>query len=325
MIRPSLLPISQHCGLAAVLHESDPTASGRRALIGSAYHALVADNKPEASRLLDLLTEPEREELASLVIPTDIPPNATRERRLGLSPTGGVTEPGTPGNLTEGTADAFWHDTSHKGNVACVVDYKTGERDNREGVEDGSLSLQLVAYGFMVASLLKADEMVLGIWYARRGVYDWSGAIPLDSPQAAELWRRVVAAATKEPKAEVGPQCETCWQRHRCPARLLPAIDGTAIESLEPFIQGGQALTPATAAKGIQVIAAMREVADRAEEQIRAEVASGRLVLVQDGKVYGPSEVQGRSSADVEALLRDGLGKYVKQGRPYLRWGWRKS
>ena len=323
MIRPSLLPISEKCGLAHVLAENDPRASGSRARVGTAYHAVAAGD-PKANNLIEALTDSEKGELAELRWPGDIPADATRERRLGLSPTGRYAEPGTPGNLTEGTPDVFWlNESSPMGKMATVVDYKTGQLP----VEDGPLSLQLVAYGFAVADLLGADSMCLGIWYARgEGRWDWSNEIPLDSEQAGDLWKRVTAAATAPPEARPGPHCEGCWQRAICPARLLPAVDGSALGELEPFMEGsGTELTGPRAEVGLRLISAMREVADRAEEHIRAEVTAGRLRIERDGKVYGPSEVAGRRSASVEDLTKAGLLQYVKQGKPYLRWAWKRG
>lgn len=322
MIRPSLLSISQHCGLAPVLAANDPRGSGSRARVGTAYHAVAAG--ASVADVTDGLTTAELEELSELRWPGGIPANATRERRLGLSPTGRATAPGKAGNLTEGTPDVYWllPERVDGSNTICVVDYKTGSLP----MEDGPMSLQLVAYGFAVADELGAEAMRLGIWYARgEGRWDWSDVIPLDSPEAADLWKRVVAAATAPPTAQVGPWCEGCWQRDICPARLLPAIDGTALGELEPFVAGsGTALTPERGEVGLRLISAMREVADRAEEHIRAEVTAGRLRMERDGKVYGPSEVAGRRSASVEDLTKAGLTQYVKQGRPYSRWGWTK-
>ena len=327
MIRPSALPQSEKCGLSAALALNDPRGPGTRGRIGTGYHALAAG--ASRAEVYDTLTKEEMADMDELVVPPPgtIPANATRERTLGLSPTGRYAEPGTPGNLTEGTPDVFWAKEANtilvdSPMVAVVADYKTGQLP----VEDGPLSLQLVAYGFAVADLLGADSMCLGIWYARgEGCWDWSNEIPLDSEQAGDLWKRVTAAATAPPEARPGPHCESCWQRAICPARLLPAVDGSALGELEPFMEGsGTELTGPRAEVGLRLISAMREVADRAEEHIRAEVVAGRLTLERDGKIYGPSEVAGRRSASVEDLTKAGLLQYVKQGKPYLRWAWRE-
>ena len=234
MIRPSMLPTSEKCGLAPVLAANDPRGSGSRARVGTAYHA-VAASAPNANDLIEALTDSEKGELAELRWPSDIPPDAIRERKLGLSPTGRHTEPGTPGNLTEGTPDVFWTSEDEHGKMLHLADYKTGSLP----VEDGPLSLQLVAYGFAAADLMGCDSMQLSIWYAR-GSGHWDNAEPvaLDSSQAADLWKRVTAAATALPVAQPGPHCETCWQRAICPARLLPAMDGAALGELEPFTAG---------------------------------------------------------------------------------------
>lgn len=317
--RISSLPVAEHCGLSPAIAAEHPEAPGRGAFKGKAYHARVARQK-DAADLVALLTEAERAEVESWALPTEISLDAEHEIALGLTTVGRYSPHGTPGNLTDGTADIAWPDIEFNPPVAVVGDFKTGALP----IEDGPLTLQLVAYGFAYANKIGATAMRLGIWYARRGEWDWSATIELDSPEAADLWRRVTVAATNPPIAAPGPWCDSCFQRHRCPARLLPALAGPLAPELAPFVAGGAELTPAAAAVGLRVIAAMREVADRAEEHLRAAVRGG-LQLVEGGKIYGPSMVAGRRSADVAGLEAAGLTDYIKPGRPYERWGWRRA
>lgn len=331
MIRPSALPIAEHCGLAPELAKQHERGDRRDALIGTAYHALVAKD-PKAMDHVDALTVDERRQLMARAVPTDLPPVRSHEIKIGLTPQGRWAEYGARGNLTEGTADIAWleapgavvrGDVEEPPAVSTLVlaDVKAGPWS----VEDGPLSLQLAAYAFALADHWRAQAFRPAIWYYGEARWDWGPVVLLDSEEAADLWRRVVIAATKRPEATPGPWCDRCYERAHCPARLLPALAGPLAPELEPFIVDGPPLTPERAADGLRVIAAMREVAERAEEQIRAEVRKG-LRLEVGGKVYGPSFVQGRETIDKAALERDGLAEqYTRRGKPYERWGWRRA
>ena len=311
--RMSALPQAEKCGLSPALAAAHPDAPGRAGLKGVAFHARAARH-PRAADALDALTADERAEVEGWEAP-ELPPGAVHEFPVGLLPTGRFQGHGYDGNLTEGTLDVGWRE----GDVAVVGDYKTGERP----IEDGPLSLQLAAYGFALADLWQLPKMRLGIWYTRRGEWDWSDDIELDGPVAGDLWRRVLYAASQPPIASPGVACETCYQRGRCPERLLPAIQGADV-ALVPFMAGGPELTAARAAAGLQLISAMRDVCDRAEEHVRAAVRNGMRLEIA-GKVYEPTECQGRETADLAALRRDGLTQYVRRGGSYLRWTWRKA
>lgn len=315
MIWPSLLSIAEHCGLAPALAMAERQGPGRAALMGSAYHALVAGDAARARDLLAELTVEERAEVEGRAQPTDLPNARGHEVAVGITPEGRWASKGAPGNLTQGRADIVWYEDG----TVTVVDLKSAPWS----VDDGPLSLQLVVYGFALADKWNADRMKLGIWYYREARWEWADPIALDSPEAADLWRRILIAANKRPEGTPGPWCDTCWQRPRCPVRLLPAMAGPTAPELAPFVVGGGELTAERAAVGLRVIGAMREVADRAEEHIRAAVRSG-LMLADGGKVYGPTFARGRTTADVRALEADGQGKYLRQGRPYERWGWKR-
>lgn len=331
MIRPSALPIAEFCGLAPELAARAERGDRRDALIGHAYHAIVAKD-PKAVDAIDVLTIDERKQLMARALPTDVPTSASHEIKIGLTPTGRWADHGARGNLTEGTADIAWLEEPHAvrryaeedpGDVPTLVlaDVKNGPWS----VEDGPLSLQLAAYAFALADHWNAQAFRPAIWYYGEARWEWGPVVLLDSEEAADLWRRVMIAAAKPPAATPGPWCDRCFERAHCPARLLPAMAGPLATELAPFTAGGPELTPERAAEGLRVIAAMREVADRAEEQIRAEVRAG-LRLEVGGKVYGPSFQKGRSSIDAAALERDGLAaQYTKQGKPFERWSWRRA
>lgn len=331
MIRPSALPIAEHCGLAPELAARTERGDRRDALIGKAYHA-IASKDPKAVDHVDVLTVAERKELVRRALPTDVPDFASHEIRIGLTPQGRWADHGARGNLTEGTADIAWLEEPaaiprYAGEdpptvpTLVLADVKNGPWS----VDEGPISLQMVAYAFALADHWRAQAFRPAIWYYGEARWDWGPVILLDSDEAADLWRRVVIAATKRPEATPGPWCDRCFERAHCPARLLPALAGPAAPELAPFVEGGPELTPETAATGLRVIAAMRDVADRAEEHLRAAVRAG-LRMEVGGKVYGPSFVKGRQSVDAAALERDGLAEqYMKQGAPYERWGWRRG
>lgn len=61
-----------------------------------------------------------------------------------------------------------------------------------------------------------------------------------------------------------------------------------------------------------------------AKELAEAHVHHGGKIT-SNGKVWMPTQMPGRASADLEALRRDNLTKYIRTGKPFERFGWRKA
>lgn len=310
-----MLPIAYHCGLAPELARQFRTES-TAADAGLAYEALVQGDEA-APELLARLEPKERQRVEALPRP-ELPEGARHQVHFALDATGRSVEYNSLRRVVRGRADVTWPEQADQ--LLVVGDFKAGAT----WIEDGAESLQVAAAGFALADATGARAMRTGIYRAALGRWLWSEDIDLGSEKAAEMWRRILVAVERKPVAAPGPWCEGCWQRGHCPERLLPVLSGDVDEALKPFTVDGPPLTPSRAAVGLRVVAAMRDVADRAEEHIRAAVRDG-LRIEQDGKVYGPSEVAGRVTADVGALERDGATQYLRVGKSYQRWGWRRA
>jgi hypothetical protein len=139
---------------------------------------------------------------------------------MGLSPTGRyveVTEPephvyvpvdSAAKILTAGRADTTWPD----GGLIYVGDLKSGK--THLGRPEDLPQLQML--GLAAADKHQADAMVLGIYYARDGVWDWSQPIALDSAKAAAMWDQVLLYASLGPEPRPGDWCASCWERKGC-------------------------------------------------------------------------------------------------------------
>lgn len=321
MIRASALTIARLCGLAPVLAEAHPY-SMREGLVGVTFHAICEGDEEKAKTLSARLTTAERAEILGFHKPTDVPDGAIWEQPLAIDINGRAAtyikvEPGKPyeGNaITQGTPDVMWVEDG----VAKVGDIKTGARVQFTP----SRAPQIIAYGFMWAAKTGAERMEVGIWNAREGEWRWSGEIALDSEEAGDLWGEIVAASAMPAEAVVGPHCGECYSRMYCPARLLPH---SQLETeLAPMAGGGE-LTMDTAARGLEIIAGMRDLAKRAEEHLKAFVRE-HGPIEKNGKLWQGYPTKGKRSgptlAELEAV---GLGDMIKQGNPSERWEWRKK
>jgi len=120
--------------------------------------------------------------------------------------------------LTAGRADVVWRRVVIEPApmlVAHIRDWKTGKYP---APPVGS-NLQLTALALAAASAFGANAFVREIYYARDGFLDADPEpIMLDSPEAAEAWEMVEAAAKLDEAPRPGPWCEPCWERRmkRC-------------------------------------------------------------------------------------------------------------
>lgn len=287
----------------------------REGLVGSCFHALDAGEEDKYKDLFRRLTTAEKADVQTLKRPTDVPATAEREFPLGVDKRGRAVDYDDPKAITRGTADMVWVNAG----IAYVGDIKTGR------IMPSPRSEQLMAYAFSWASINQLDKICTGIWNAREGQWRWSGIIALDSGEAGELWGEVVAAATSPDEFVTGPHCNECFQRLHCPARLLPH---SQLETeLAPLASGGE-LTPETAVRGLVIIAAMKDMAKRAEEHLRAYVRA-HGPIESGGKVWQGWAKKGKRSgpklAELEVLEKEFDRKLIKQGQPGEAWEWRKK
>lgn len=330
-VRASALNEAELCGLAPEISRLR-NASGRKALTGTAFHAVCDGGvgTKDAQAKLARLTPEERAEIATWKAPTNCRPvegvqlsylTATREQPVGLSVGGGFIEVmkmtdgsgyafPVEGCLVPATPDMYWVAETTIGKVVFVGDIKTGEHP----IPGGPLSLQFVAPALALADKYEADWICCGIWWARDGRWDWSEAIAVDSDLAVQLWQRIRSAATNPPQAVTGAHCADCWQRAHCPEFMLPVSQ--AETKLAPLTQPG-GLTADNAVEAFLVLQAMSKLVDIGKDTMKAFLRENGAVPAATGKVLTLQKNAGRESADLGLLKADGLTKYIKQGQPY--------
>lgn len=327
------------CGLAPEISRLR-NASGRKALMGTAFHA-VCDGGTRKEAVADVaaklarLTPDERAEIAAWKAPTNCRPlggemgesvtltymTATREQPVGLDVNGcfievmkmvdgsGYAFP-KDGCLVPATPDMYWVADLSIGKVVFVGDIKTGEHP----ITGGALSLQFVAPALALADKYEADWICTGIWWAREGRWEWSEAIAVDSELAVQLWQRIRSAATNPPQAVTGAHCSDCWQRAHCPEFMLPVSQ--AETKLAPLTQPG-GLTADNAVEAFLVLQAMSKLVEVGKDTVKAFLRENGPVPAATGKVLTLQKNAGREGADLPLLRADGLTKYIKQGAPF--------
>ncbi|TAL29061.1 MAG: DUF2800 domain-containing protein [Phenylobacterium sp.] len=313
MIRPSRLPAAEHCGLAAG-HESNSTNAA--ALLGDAFHAAVASHynptnkefRAEHDIAMGRVSPAERDEIAEmlgrLTAQWEPPPGAEFEIPIAIDRAGISVETGDARLLTEGTADCGWSD----GDAAAVVDWKSGARAEWN-VPIPRENLQLAAYGLGLADRWSKPKMKLGLYLAREGKWLWD-TLHLDSGEGTALWERTRAAALRDPtEAVIGPHCNECYVRLKCPAHLLPVIDIGERENVMAPMTLGEPDGLVETQKLLRLInacKAMEDLADAGRDWLKAYVRKNGSIVV-DGQQWGPIEVKGRESTSVKALKEAGL------------------
>jgi hypothetical protein len=309
VIRPSALQLADAgCGLAA--HLSAEAGEGSVATErGTAFHSLIEGGlkgtrtatSPVATQLIALIRAAAGDTL---------PASETAVR---------LCDPDAGDLITEGTADVLWM----TGASLTVLDVKTGRPEFLPPIDD---SLQLHAYALGAALELGAEEYRIGyaiIEPEPRLV--WSRVFP-----AAEwnpILERIKVAAARPPKAVIGPHCDGCFQRKRCPSWLLPAYSGESV--LAPFTRPS-GLTIDNAAWALQAVGAIRTALKIAEAQLQ-DFAREHGGIVSDGQTWAPQMRRGRRSisiADCDSAGRTAeleAAGLVKQGQPYEVFGWKRS
>lgn len=317
--RMSSLPIARYCGLAPRLQEG--RAAGRRALMGSYFHAFAA-NDPEHEKLARNLTERELEEVRTWTTPPDVQvgkvtlcyQDAETELEVGLTTGGEYCDADHPDLLTLGHLDFAWL----LDGVAYVADIKASEYT----VEEGADSLQIHAYGLAYAKKMGADHYCAGIYAAAEGRYTWGEMVDVDwdSPFAD-----LEAAALNE-EACTGPHCSRCYGRLHCPEHTIRAVEGMG--KLAPVAEGGE-LSAETALDALGMVKAMEDLAKQAKGHLQEWARRNGGIPDGNGKVYLPVMTQGRESVCSAKKLRQTLGDaaemFVKRGKPFEQWRWVKK
>ena len=301
MIRPSMLSRAELCGYAPVLAETYPE-QGDAAERGTAIHAeIAAALKGEAQA-----TTPEA--LAAFKWAYE---NTTGEMRIEQHVA--LVNPITMDIITEGTPDLVAGPLTN--GVMLVVDWKSGRKEN---VEEAATNLQLIAYGLATCGG-RPFQCVLVFLDGNKAADQWSAVFEPDELQ--RLLERVIAAAARDPIPHPGDHCTSCYQRRYCHA--WQARERQALAVITP---GGEVITPENStrlAEMIQLVDGDNGWLAMAKAAMKAYVQGGGEVI-RGGKRATYPLVAGRESADLEALRRDGMTKYIKKSGKYEKLTWRK-
>lgn len=262
--RMSLLPITQHCGMAG--HLGEKHGAGRSAAISSALHALCA-KQPNATELMFRLTDGERAEVLKLKAPESFEIDGQTlhyedaEKELEV-----VLTDGHGKHVSTGHLDMGWLVAAYGLKLAVVGDIK---KTQFSATSSPGESLQMIAYGIAYARSNDCDGFVCGHWNATDGVWDWGGVIQLKEPGLGTLASGLfytemvfLAARNKSKEYAVGPHCSGCWSRMHCQEWLLPVSDPDS--ALAPFAKPGGITTDNAYeaqqlyARGKKLIAAMK-------------------------------------------------------------------
>lgn len=296
MIRPSRLPLAQHCGYSVTLAEQYPTTSAA-AERGTQFHVEM-----------DTYIKTRVGSARVAAIFATMPPHASAEAEVVAA----LDDPETGETISMGTLDLVL--THHDGSLT-IVDWKTGQPDK---VDPPDTNLQLAVYGLATALARGAPKYRTGLMFTEHPPLQLSRWF-LDGDDYWNELARIKAAATQprnEPKS--GDHCNRCYSRRHCHAWALVASTG----------EGELArLTPADLTdddKVMQVLLGITALEERCKVMMahikdRARVSP----IISNGKEYGPSMANGRRSVSIDSLEAAGMLEEaeargaIKEGRPY--------
>lgn len=262
-----------------------------------------------------------------------------------------LVDPRTGETLSKGKPDLLVLYTLNGRKRLVVVDWKTIGQLFAGYLAPPDDSIQQLNYMVAGGLELGADEgqVILVAFDAKRVKPIIGSAIPVE-----EWWPIIdrIAAVPQvdpegpEPAASKGKHCETCWQRGKCSAYLLPAFEANQIPAaLSPFTGAGRLLTDADALSALEWLEDARSVVSKAKKVM--DVVQGHLEAyanthgpIQRGdEAWGPIETPGRRSGlkleDLERLEEMGIGQtiaaalkrpsLIMQGEPGVKYDWRKT
>ncbi len=321
--RMSSLDITQYCGAAGTL--SQLSASGRPAVMGSAFHAICSDDADKNDWLMKL-TKEEREEVGEWHKPqplvldvlgvesTFLYKDATKEMEVALDSKGRYCTADDSDCITVGHFDMSWVVEVDGQRIVIVGDIKKSAF-----TVDGADTLQLTAYGLAVAEMVKADGYISAIWAATEGRWLIGKLVMLED--AGEQWARVKHAAMNVSEREtMGNHCSKCYGWQRCKAYTLKATD--------PALSGmmdGELVTEANAAEMLIQADMLVRVGKLAKERIKLYAAK-HPVSDGNGKRWAQVNSKGRESVMGVKKLRARMGKdaekYIKRGASIATFRW---
>ncbi len=297
MIRPSSLSLAEKCGLSAELAKTAPTS------------AAAQEGRDKNDELDDWLA-------GKAPKPKWFPWDNVRGRTQAPL---ALHDPETGEEITRGTADLVVVD----GAMVTIVDWKTGSGRYVPPIAE---NLQLHAYGLALAlSTEGATAYTIALAFTDRAEIQ-SATYGQDTWFA--MLDRIKAVSSKAPEACVGPWCDGCFQRLRCPAHLLPGAVSEANTALAPLtstdvVTADQVLRLHRAAK------AMDELSEKGREYVKAWVRQHGSLPDGDQEL-ALVEVAGRRSVSLKQAEAAGLKSMLETAGaisvspPSERLTWRK-
>lgn len=214
-----------------------------------------------------------------------------------------------------------------------LLDHKTGWAEQLAPAHE---HLQLLTYGSVYLLALGLESVELYLCRPDRNTPRWDGPVLLDRLDAEAHLARIVAlmddvhrarAAWAErsvlPPLHIGPWCEWCPARRRCPEHvgaLLAVLEGDAERAVRNVVE----LTPEQAGSLWQTLKAAEKLLRRLLDELRGIAAKEALPL-PDGRrlTEVPTLVEEPMPEKVEAWLRTRFGEEVARAavRPHVTWG----
>jgi hypothetical protein len=297
--------------------------------MSNAFHAKCAGAEDFATKVARL-TDDERHEIASWHKPASFVfhgvelhyASADKELEVCLNSKGEYCLATDPDCVTVGHLDFAWVVEVDGQRVAIVADIKRSEWTSPDGPE----SLQLHGYALAYSSKVGAQAYVTGQWGAVEGTWWWANRmVDLDGFSELDILGRVLAAAQNVGgDYAMGPHCSGCYGRERCPAYMIGPQD--AHDTLAHYT-GGEAITNEKAAELLMLVKRVKDMASKVEDELKHRVRTGAIEVSDgNGKVWKPTECQGRLSLSKKLLEADGIQveKYMERGSSYERWSWCK-
>lgn len=221
--------------------------------------------------------------------------------------------------------------TGESGGVLC--DWKNGWAEQLAPAHE---HLQLLTYGSVYLLALGLESVELYLCRPDRNTPRWDGPVLLDRLDAEAHLAKVVAlmddvhrarVAWAEravlPPLHIGPWCEWCPARRRCPEHvgaLLAVLEGDAERAVRNVVE----LTPEQAGSLWQTLKAADKLLKRLLDELRGIAAKEALPL-PDGRrlTEVPTLVEEPIPDKVEAWLRTRFGEEVARAavRPHVSWG----
>lgn len=335
-IRPSSLEVAQYCGLVGALERTDKGGmwQGERGtavhLGNQAQHA--KDPTAEEAYLTALRAMPKEDaavthRLVESLEQYNPPASAQWEVPWALDAAFQLTDYDDEGRISRGKIDTLGEDLIEGERIAVVDDIKTGANP-APAIE----TIQLLLYGAVGAKLLGVDRYICRIVKP-----DPDGGEPaidatgiLGQAETDDVLQRLRAAYSRPPTANTGPWCGSCFQRTRCPKRMLVALNPTERDEALAPLSSTDVVTAEQVARLALALDALNDVKERGKEFIHSWLkANGPLQ--SEGRELHLIQMPGRTTINKKRLEHAGLlgaaqlAGAVTEGAPFFTTRWKKA